>query len=45
VAVFDARAEITAVQISEPMEDYIAALVAATRQSNPSAGQHTAFAP
>ena len=31
-AVFDARAEITAVQITEPMEDYIVALVAATRR-------------
>jgi MoxR-like ATPase len=31
-AVFDARAEITAVQIPEPMEDYIVALVAATRR-------------
>jgi MoxR-like ATPase len=31
-AVFDARDEITAVQISEPMEDYIVALVAATRR-------------
>ena len=31
-AVFDARAEITAVQIPGPMEDYIVALVAATRR-------------
>lgn len=31
-AVFDARAGITAVQIPEPMEDYIVALVAATRR-------------
>ena len=31
-AVLDARAEITAVQIPEPMEDYIVALVAATRR-------------
>ena len=31
-AVFDARAEITKVQIPEPMEDYIVALVAATRR-------------
>ena len=31
-AVFDARAEITAVEISQPMEDYIVALVAATRR-------------
>jgi MoxR-like ATPase len=31
-AVFDARAEITAVEIPEPMEDYIVALVAATRR-------------
>ncbi len=31
-AVFDARAEITVVQIPEPMEDYIVALVAATRR-------------
>ena len=31
-AVFDARTEITAVQIPEPMEDYIVALVAATRR-------------
>ncbi len=31
-AVFGARAEITAVQIPEPMEDYIVALVAATRR-------------
>ena len=31
-AVFDARAEITAVQIPEPMENYIVALVAATRR-------------
>ena len=31
-AVFDARAEITTVQIPEPMEDYIVALVAATRR-------------
>jgi MoxR-like ATPase len=31
-AVFDARDEISAVQISEPMEDYIVALVAATRR-------------
>ena len=31
-AVFDARAEINAVQIPEPMEDYIVALVAATRR-------------
>ena len=31
-AVFEARAEITAVQIPEPMEDYIVALVAATRR-------------
>ena len=31
-AVFDARAEITAVHIPEPMEDYIVALVAATRR-------------
>ena len=31
-AVFDARAAITAVQIPEPMEDYIVALVAATRR-------------
>jgi MoxR-like ATPase len=30
--VFEARAEITAVQIPEPMEDYIVALVAATRR-------------
>jgi MoxR-like ATPase len=30
--VFDARAEITAIQIPEPMEDYIVALVAATRR-------------
>jgi len=31
-AIFDARAEITSVQIPEPMEDYIVALVAATRR-------------
>jgi len=31
-AVFDARAEITATEISQPMEDYIVALVAATRR-------------
>lgn len=31
-AVFDARAEITAVRIDEPMEDYIVALIAATRR-------------
>ena len=31
-AVFDARSQITAVQISEPMEDYIVALIAATRR-------------
>jgi MoxR-like ATPase len=31
-AVFDARAEITAIQIPQPMEDYIVALVAATRR-------------
>ena len=31
-AVFDARAEIGEVEISEPMEDYIVALVAATRR-------------
>ena len=31
-AVFDARAEITAVEIPESMEDYIVALVAATRR-------------
>jgi MoxR-like ATPase len=31
-AVFDARAEITAIQIPEPMENYIVALVAATRR-------------
>ena len=31
-AVFDARAEITKVRIPEPMEDYIVALVAATRR-------------
>ncbi len=31
-AVFDARAEIAQVAISEPMEDYIVALVAATRR-------------
>jgi MoxR-like ATPase len=31
-AVFEARSEITAVQIPEPMEDYIVALVAATRR-------------
>ena len=31
-AVFDARAEITKVKIPEPMEDYIVALVAATRR-------------
>jgi MoxR-like ATPase len=31
-AVFEARDEITAVKISEPMEDYIVALVAATRR-------------
>jgi len=31
-AVFDARAEIDAVQIGEPMEDYLVALVAATRR-------------
>lgn len=31
-AVFDARAEITSVQIPEPMENYIVALVAATRR-------------
>ncbi len=31
-AVFDARAEITAVRIPEPMENYIVALVAATRR-------------
>ena len=31
-AVFDARDEISAVQIAEPMEDYIVALVAATRR-------------
>jgi MoxR-like ATPase len=31
-AVFEARAEITAVQNPEPMEDYIVALVAATRR-------------
>jgi MoxR-like ATPase len=31
-AIFDARDEIAAVQISEPMEDYIVALVAATRR-------------
>ena len=31
-AIFDARAEITEVQISEPMEDYIVSLVAATRR-------------
>lgn len=31
-AVFEARAEITSVQIPEPMEDYIVALVAATRR-------------
>jgi MoxR-like ATPase len=30
--VFDARAEIDAVQIGEPMEDYLVALVAATRR-------------
>ena len=31
-AVFEARTKITAVQIPEPMEDYIVALVAATRR-------------
>ena len=31
-AIFDARDEIAAVQISEPMEDYIVALVASTRR-------------
>jgi MoxR-like ATPase len=31
-AVFDARAEITAIKIPQPMEDYIVALVAATRR-------------
>jgi MoxR-like ATPase len=31
-AVFDARKEITATKISQPMEDYIVALVAATRR-------------
>jgi len=31
-AVFDARAEIDAVRIGEPMEDYLVALVAATRR-------------
>ena len=31
-AIFDARQEITSVQIPEPMEDYIVALVAATRR-------------
>jgi MoxR-like ATPase len=31
-AVFDARAEITGIRIPEPMEDYIVALVAATRR-------------
>ena len=31
-AIFEARAEIAGVQISEPMEDYIVSLVAATRR-------------
>jgi len=31
-AIFDARAEITAIEIPQPMEDYIVALVAATRR-------------
>ncbi len=31
-AIFEARAQITAVQIPEPMEDYVVALVAATRR-------------